>query len=129
MTPVALRPAHRSYLARKIDNPGQEFREVTRARESTMQVNVLEAKNRLSELLRSAVRGEEVVIANRGRGVAKLVRLDNQAATALAEPGHAATFVAWLEQHPRLEGATKLSDAQRHAEIQARIEAQRSAWE
>lgn len=93
-----------------------------------MQVNVLEAKNRLSELLRSAVRGEEVVIANRGRGVAKLVRLDSKAATALAEPGHAATFVAWLEQHPRPESATKLSDAQRHAELQARIEAQRSAW-
>lgn len=129
MGPTASLPPCRSYLARKIDNPGQEFREVTQARESTMQVNVLEAKNRLSELLRSAVRGEEVVIANRGRGVAKLVRLDNKAATALAEPGHAATFVAWLEQHPRPEGATKLSDAQRHAEIQARIEAQRSAWE
>jgi prevent-host-death family protein len=129
MTPVTPRPAHRSHLARKINNPGQEFREVTQPRESTMQVNVLEAKNRLSELLRSAVRGEEVVIANRGRGVAKLVRLDSEAATALAEPGHAATFVAWLEQHSRPEGATKLSDAQRHAEIQARIEAQRSAWE
>lgn len=94
-----------------------------------MQVNVLEAKNRLSELLRSAVRGEEVVIANRGRGVAKLVRLDSEEATGPAEPGHAATFVAWLEQHPRPEGATRLSDAQRHAEIRARVEAQRSAWE
>ena len=129
MAPITLRPASRSNLARKFDNPGQEFREATQARESTMQVNVLEAKNRLSELLRSAVRGEEVVIANRGRGVAKLVRLDSEAATARAEPGHAATFVAWLEQHPRPEGATKLSDAQRHAEIQARIDAQRSAWE
>ena len=129
MTPVSPRPAHRLHLARKINNPGQEFREVTQPREPTMQVNVLEAKNRLSELLRSAARGEEVVIANRGRGVAKLVRLDNEAATALAEPGHAATFVAWLQQHPLPEGATKLSDAQRHAEIQARIEAQRSAWE
>ena len=129
MAPITLRPASRSNLARNVDNPGQEFREVPQPRESAMQINVLEAKNRLSELLRSAARGEEVVIANRGRGVAKLVRLDNQAATALAEPGHAATFVAWLEQHPRPEGATKLSDDQRHAEIQARIDAQRSAWE
>lgn len=129
MALVASRPAHRSHLARKIDNPGQEFREVTQPRESAMQINVLEAKNRLSELLRSAVRGEEVVIANRGRGIAKLVRLDSEAATTLAEPGHAATFVAWLEQHPRPEGVTKLADAQRHDEIQARIEAQRSAWE
>ena len=129
MTPVSPRPAHRLHLARKVDNPGQELREATQPRESAMQVNVLEAKNRLSELLRSAARGEEVVIANRGRGVAKLVRLDSKAATALAEPGHAATFVAWLEQHPRPESATKLSDAQRHAELQARIEAQRSAWD
>lgn len=94
-----------------------------------MQVNVLEAKNRLSELLRSAERGEEVVIANRGRGVARLVRLDSEAATATAEPGHAATFVAWLDQHPWPASATKHSKAHRHAEIQARIEAQRSAWE
>lgn len=94
-----------------------------------MQVNVLEAKNRLSELLRSAGRGEEVVIANRGRGVAKLVRLGSEPATAAAEPGHAATFVAWLEEHPRPASATGATDAQRHAEIQARIEAQRSAWE
>lgn len=129
MAPATPPHAPGSYLARKFDNPGQEFRELTQPRESVMQVNVLEAKNRLSELLRSAARGEEVVIANRGRGIAKLVRLDNEAATALAEPGHAATFVAWLQQHPLPEGATKLSDAQRHAEIQARIEAQRSAWE
>lgn len=94
-----------------------------------MQVNVLEAKNRLSELLRSAERGEEVVIANRGHGVAKLVRLDGDAATATVERGHAATFVAWLDQHPPPASANKHSKAQRHAEIQARIQAQRSAWE
>ena len=31
-----------------------------------MQVNILEAKNRLSQLIKSAQAGEEVVIANRG---------------------------------------------------------------
>lgn len=36
-------------------------------------VNILEAKNRLSQLVKSAEAGEEVVIANRGRPVAKLV--------------------------------------------------------
>ena len=38
-----------------------------------MQVNVLEAKNRLSRLLKSVQAGEEVVIANRGVPVARLV--------------------------------------------------------
>ena len=38
-----------------------------------MQVNVLEAKNRLSELIRSAEAGEDVIIANRGRAVVRLV--------------------------------------------------------
>ena len=37
-----------------------------------MQVNILEAKNRLSELIRLARAGEEVIIANRGEPVARL---------------------------------------------------------
>ena len=32
----------------------------------TMQINVLDAKNRLSELLKMAESGEEVIIARRG---------------------------------------------------------------
>lgn len=42
-----------------------------------MQVNILEAKNRLSELVRSAAAGEEVIIANRGKSVARLVSADH----------------------------------------------------
>lgn len=38
-----------------------------------MQVNVHEAKTRLSELLQSVARGEEVIIARAGKPVAKLV--------------------------------------------------------
>ena len=38
-----------------------------------VQVNVLEAKNRLSQLIRAAQAGEDVVIANRGAPVARLV--------------------------------------------------------
>jgi prevent-host-death family protein len=37
-----------------------------------MRVGVLEAKNRLSELLAAAERGEEVVITRRGEPVARL---------------------------------------------------------
>ena len=41
-----------------------------------MQVNMLEAKTQLSKLVEAALRGEEVVIANRGRPVVKLVKAD-----------------------------------------------------
>lgn len=40
-----------------------------------IQVNVHEAKSTLSALLEAVERGEEVVIANRGRPVARLTRL------------------------------------------------------
>ncbi len=52
-----------------------------------MRVGVLEAKNRLSELLEAAQRGEEVVITKRGEPVATLnairKRLSPEAAEAL----------------------------------------------
>jgi prevent-host-death family protein len=38
-----------------------------------MQVNILEAKNRLSQLVKAAQAGEDVVIANRGEPVVRLV--------------------------------------------------------
>ena len=52
-----------------------------------MRVGVLEAKNRLSELLAAAQRGEEVVITKRGEPVATLTpirkRLTDEEAEAL----------------------------------------------
>jgi prevent-host-death family protein len=48
-----------------------------------MQVNILEAKNRLSELVKTAAAGEEVIIANRGKPVAKLVKAEETDAEAL----------------------------------------------
>ena len=41
-----------------------------------MQVNILEAKTQLSKLVEAALRGEEVVIANRGKPMVKLVKAD-----------------------------------------------------
>ena len=38
-----------------------------------MQVNILEAKNQLSRLVKAAAAGEEIVIANNGKPMAKLV--------------------------------------------------------
>ena len=55
----------------------------------TIEVGAFEAKNKLSELLERAERGEEIVITRRGRPVAKLVplgpRLDQAAARAAVE--------------------------------------------
>lgn len=42
-----------------------------------MQVNMLEAKTQLSKLVEAALRGEEVVIANRGRPVVRLVKAED----------------------------------------------------
>lgn len=44
----------------------------------TTEVGTFEAKNRLSELLDKAERGEEIIITRRGRPVAKLISLSAQ---------------------------------------------------
>lgn len=41
-----------------------------------MKVNMLEAKSQLSRLVKAALDGEEVIIANRGTPVVKLVRIE-----------------------------------------------------
>ena len=42
-----------------------------------MQVNMLEAKTQLSKLVEAVLRGEEVVIANRGKPVVRLVKAES----------------------------------------------------
>ena len=46
-----------------------------------MQVNMLEAKNQLSKLVKAALAGEDVVIANHGKPVVRLVKLADQPRT------------------------------------------------
>lgn len=43
-----------------------------------MQVNMLEAKNQLSRLVKAAQAGEEVIIANHGVPAARLVAVETQ---------------------------------------------------
>mgnify|MGYP001179701738 CR=1 FL=1 len=55
-----------------------------------MQVNMLEAKNQLSKLVKAALAGEEVIIANHGVPAVRLIALNNPTpakslATELAE--------------------------------------------
>jgi len=87
-----------------------------------VQVNILEAKNRLSALIKAAVAGEEVVIANRGQPMVRLVPAERAA----AEPplGSAERILAWLKQH-RLPESTRRSAE----EIDADIEQERRSWD
>ena len=46
-----------------------------------MQVNMLEARNQLSKLVQAALAGEDVIIANHGKPVVRLVKLAGQSKT------------------------------------------------
>jgi prevent-host-death family protein len=88
-----------------------------------VQVNILEAKNRLSRLIKAAQAGEDVVIANRGEPVVRLVPA-GPAPQAKVNAGNARAILEWLKNHPLP------SYAQRSAEeIDAEIRAERNAWD
>jgi prevent-host-death family protein len=88
-----------------------------------MRVNILEAKNRLSQLIKSAQAGEEVIIANRGQPVARLVAItEDRGAT--GERGSARTILDWLAANPLPEYLRRTPD-----EIDASIEEERNAWD
>lgn len=84
-----------------------------------MQVNILEAKNRLSQLIKLAQAGDEVVIANRGQPVVRLVR-----AQAIPAESAKTGFLRWLETHP-----LPLHLQRSHADIERGIRNERAAWE
>ena len=88
-----------------------------------MQVNILEAKNRLSQLIRSVQAGEEVVIANRGEPVARLVPATDTTATA-AQAGSAQSILDWLKAHPLPPYARRSAE-----EIDAAIDDTRASWD
>ena len=88
-----------------------------------MQVNILEARNQLSRLIRIAQSGEEVIIANRGEPVARLV----PAAPPTPEPhpkGSASALLAWLDANPLPERMRRS-----HESIAADIAAERASWD
>jgi prevent-host-death family protein len=64
-----------------------------------MQVNMLEAKSRLSELVRAVQAGEEVVIANRGKPVVRLVSAQ-EPPLPTARVGSAAALLEHLKRNP-----------------------------
>ncbi len=100
-----------------------------------MKINMLEAKNRLSELVKSAQAGEEVVIANRGEPVARLVPVrssgryfvrdgDGALSACARAVAHREGIVAWLERHPLPAHVRRSAQA-----IDASIADERAAWD
>ena len=83
------------------------------------QVNVLEAKNRLSELVKAAVAGEEVIIANRGVAMVRLVPVDTS-----NKSSDGPAIAAWLHAHPVPVHARRTT-----ADIENAISNERDGWE
>lgn len=78
------------------------------------QVSVREARNNLSQLIRDVQAGDEVVIANHGTPVARLV------------PVRRSTGADILAA---LDGAPPLQHTRDEAEVEAAIQAERDSWE
>ena len=87
-----------------------------------MKTNILEAKNNLSRLIKAAQAGEDVVIANRGKPVVRLVPVPD--AGACPEPGTAEAILGYLERHPVPEHSRRTAK-----EIDAYIRDARNSWD
>lgn len=84
-----------------------------------MQINMLEAKNRLSQLIRAVEAGKQVVIARRGEPVAQLVPVTERTATA-PDAGHASAILKWLAENPLPTYAQRNGKEIDHAIAEAR---------
>lgn len=82
-------------------------------------VNILDARNNLSKLVAAAGAGEDIVIANRGKPVARLVAVTDDAPDYTA--GSAA---AWLVSNPVPRQAARPAAA-----LDRQIASEREGWE
>ncbi|MHB8447728.1 MAG: type II toxin-antitoxin system Phd/YefM family antitoxin [Rudaea sp.] len=87
-----------------------------------MRVNILEAKNHLSRLIKSAQAGEDVVIANRGEPVVRLVPV--AAEKHKGGKGNGRAILEWLKAHPIPDYARRSAK-----EIEADIQEARDSWD
>ncbi len=79
-------------------------------------VNILDARNRLSQLITAATNGEDVVIAKRGRPVVRLVPI----ATGAEHTG--VELASWLSSQT-------VASARTPAELDDQIAQERAAWD
>ena len=93
-----------------------------------MQVNILEAKTRLSQLIKAVLGGEDVVIANRHQPVARLVAIDSPGGRERLSRGRASArgdrLAAWMAASPLPDYARRGA-----SEIDAALVAERDAWD
>ena len=81
-------------------------------------VNILDARNRLSQLIAAAIDGEDVVIAKRGRPVVRLVPIDDGADHTGAE------LARWLTANPAMGGSARAPE-----DLDEQIARERAAWD
>lgn len=89
-----------------------------------MQINILDAKNRLSQLIRIVEEGGEVIIAKRGKPVPRLVPADSSAVGDAPQAGDPRAILRWLADHRSSAHALRSRD-----EIEADITDARNSWE
>jgi len=94
-----------------------------RIQNKSLKVNILEAKNRLSQLIQSALAGEEIIIANRGNPVVRLVPIEPKEEETKPAKSNL-HFSDWLKEN-RLPEHLKRN----HAEIEQSIDSQRDSWD
>ena len=83
-----------------------------------MQTNMLESKNRLSELVKRAQAGEEIVITNRGVPTVRL-----EPVRALSAGTASEDILGWLARNPLPAHARRTRE-----EIEADIQREREEW-
>lgn len=88
-----------------------------------MQVNTLEAKNQLSRLIESALAGEDVVIARRGKPAVRLVPVAAEGEIDQS-PGNPAWIAQWFKDNPINPDTAMTPD-----EADAYLAQERASWE
>ena len=82
-------------------------------------INILDARNSLSKLVAAAERGEDVVIAKRGKPVARLTAITND-----ADVHTGAAVTSWLSGHTLPDRIRRNTE-----ELDDQILSEREAWE
>jgi prevent-host-death family protein len=81
-------------------------------------VNILEARNRLSQLVAAASSGEDVVISKRGKPIVRMVAIEDNASRT------GAALAEWLAAHPLPVGSVRTPQ-----ELDEQIVQERGAWD